>query len=65
MARSERPTDPSDPLVRTRLRRTAWWLAAVIAALFLGGACFILFNGHKSRTVLHSEIPDTIQTLAA
>jgi hypothetical protein len=40
-----------------RMRTTGWTLLAVIVALFLGAACFILKNGHKSRTVLHSEAP--------
>jgi hypothetical protein len=47
--------DPDDPAVRRRLRRTAWTLVAVMAALAAGSACFIALEGHKSRTVLHSE----------
>ena len=51
----ENPAAPRDSAVRARTRRTGWWLAAVIAALFVGAACYIVFNGHKSRTVLHSQ----------
>lgn len=46
---------PQQPEIRARMRRTAWILAAVMAALFAGAACYIVFNGHKSRTVLHSR----------
>jgi hypothetical protein len=49
--------DPNDPEVRRRLRRTAWTLVAVMAALALGAACFIAKYGRKSHTVLHSEFP--------
>ena len=55
MTRWQTSTDPRDPAVRAKMRRTAWCLAAVIAALFAGAACYIVFNGHKSHTVLHSE----------
>ena len=54
MRRDPRP-DPNDPEIRRRLRRTAWTLVAVMAALAIGAACFIAANGRKSRTVLHSE----------
>ncbi len=47
--------DPNDPALRRRLRRTAWTLVAVMAALAAGAACFIARNGRKSHTVLHSE----------
>lgn len=47
--------DPDDPAVRRRLRRTAWTLVVVMAALAAGSACFIARNGRKSRTVLHSQ----------
>ena len=40
----------------TRLKSTGWILAIVIAVLFAASACFIAFNGHKSRTVLHSDL---------
>jgi len=43
------------PELRRRLRRTAWVIAAVIAFLGVGAACFIAQNGRKSRTVLHSQ----------
>jgi hypothetical protein len=47
--------DPADPAIRRRLRRTAWTLLAVMAALAAGSACFIALYGRKSRTVLHSQ----------
>jgi hypothetical protein len=47
--------DPGDPALRRRLRRTAWTLFAVMAALAAGSACFIALYGRKSHTVLHSE----------
>jgi hypothetical protein len=42
--------------IQHRVRVTAWALVAVIVALTIGAACFIAKNGHKSRTVLHSEL---------
>ena len=51
----DRRPDPNDPAVRRRLRRTAWTLVVVMAALAGGAACFIAKYGRKSRTVLHSE----------
>jgi len=53
--RDARP-DPADPAMRRRLRRTAWTLVVVMAALAAGSACFIARNGRKSRTVLHSQL---------
>ncbi len=64
----ERPipfTDPRSPSVRSRVRRTGWILAAVMAALFAGAACYIVFNGHKSRTVLHSQYVRATAPVAA
>jgi hypothetical protein len=46
------------PELRRRLRRTAWIIAAVIATLGVGAACFIAKNGWKSRTVLHSRFEE-------
>ena len=65
MRRVDPRPDPSDPEVRRRLRRTAWTLVAVMAALALGAACFIAKYGRKSRTVLHSELPAAAARLFA
>lgn len=46
------------PGLRKRLRRTAWVIVVVIAALGIGAACYIAKNGWKSRTVLHSRLND-------
>lgn len=42
--------------LRRKVRRTGWIIAAVIAFLGVGAACFIAKNGRKSRTVLHSQL---------
>ena len=65
MTRWQTSTDPRDPAVRAKMRKTAWWLGLVIAALFAGAACYIVFNGHKSRTVLHSETSFATAWIAA
>ena len=44
------------PEQRRRVRRTGWIIAVVIAALSIGSAWYMMKNGRKSRTVLHSEL---------
>jgi len=48
--------DPDDPRVRRRLRATAAILFAIMIGLAVFAAWFIVLNGRKSRTVLHSEL---------
>jgi hypothetical protein len=52
--------DPDDAGIRRRLRATGWILFAVMIGLAVFAAWFIVLNGRKSRTVLHSELAASV-----